>query len=309
LAAPSETAARKILARAARTVLRTFSSSFFVVTRFLPPQKRAQVEVIYAAVRYPDEIVDTFPLTAEEKLDRLDAWESWYEKALEARSVQESIGAGAPCFVASFAQVVRDCGIPPDYYRAFLAAMRHDVTPCFFRTLDDLIDSYIYGSAIVVGYFLAHVYGPHQSRDFGRALTASRNLGIALQLTNFLRDVNDDRKRSRLYLPLDLLDREGLGPHDPDDVTRTHRLKKVVDRLAAISEEYYHLAARDLDAFSADCRTAIKACIQVYRQLNEQITRTDRALEKRQSVPLIKKLRVLPASKYWRLPLAYLAGD
>jgi phytoene/squalene synthetase len=82
-----------------------------------------------------------------------------------------------------------------------------------------------------------------------------------------------------------------------------------MNRLAAIAEEYYQLSARDLDAFAADCRTAIKACIEVYRQLNDQITKSDQALEKRQSVSLIKKLKVLPASKYWRLPLAYLAGN
>jgi phytoene synthase len=309
LSAPSEAAARKTLVRAARTVLRSFSSSFFIVTRFLPPRKRGQVELIYAAVRYPDEVVDTFPLTTKEKLDRLNAWETWYDKALAARSVRESIAAGAPCFVAAFAQVVRDAGIPRDHYRAFLSAMRHDAAPRHFSTLDDLIDSYIYGSAVVVGYFLAHVYGPQRPGDFERALAASRNLGIALQLTNFLRDVSDDRQRRRLYLPLDLLRREGVRPHDAGNVTSRHPLKNVVDRLAKVSDEYYHLAARDLDAFSADCRSAIKACIEVYRQLNDQITRADRALAKRQSVPLMKKFKVLPASKYWRLPLAYLARE
>lgn len=72
LDAATDEAAWDIIIKRARTVLRTYSTSFFIVTRFLPPVKRAKVEAIYAAVRYPDEIVDTFPIEKEEQLRRLD---------------------------------------------------------------------------------------------------------------------------------------------------------------------------------------------------------------------------------------------
>src|SRR4051794_3882672 len=77
LAVPCE--ASRTVGREARAVLRAYSTSFFLVTRFLPARKRDKVEAIYAAVRYPDEIVDTFPLTADEKLARLNAWLASYE--------------------------------------------------------------------------------------------------------------------------------------------------------------------------------------------------------------------------------------
>ena len=69
--------------RPAREVLRSFSSSFFLVTRFSPAAKRPEVEMIYAAVRYPDEIVDSFPLPPAAKYGMLAKWGADYERALK----------------------------------------------------------------------------------------------------------------------------------------------------------------------------------------------------------------------------------
>src|SRR5581483_6063241 len=119
---------------------------------------------IYAAVRYPDEIVDTFRLPPGERDRLLDEWSDGYELGLDAGAIHEAL----------------NCGMPPEHYRAFIDAMRHDVRPRRFGTLDDLIDNYIYGSAIVVGYFLTYVYGAATPVDFERALGSARALGIAL---------------------------------------------------------------------------------------------------------------------------------
>ena len=306
----SDIKALSLISKQARHVLRSYSTSFFIVTRFLPPSKRAKVEAIYAAVRYPDEIVDTFEFSELESYKLLNHWKMHYEVALSVDSIRERLKLGVPCFVASFAQVVREAEIPPEHYLAFLAAMRHDVNPRQFLTLDDLIDSYIYGSAIVVGYFLAYVYGPatgnREGADFKRALKASRDLGIALQLTNFLRDVAEDQKRGRLYLPNDLLWEEGLYDPDAANPRQQPAFNRILKKLTNISEEYYAEAVANLDAFAPDCRTAIHACIEVYRQLNRQIETSPRGILHRESVPMRRKFRVLPTSKYWRLPLAYL---
>lgn len=306
LAANSEDEAWEILVRQARAVLRTYSTSFFIVTRFLPLAKRAQVEAIYAAVRYPDEIVDTFPLTPVRRAQLLDDWTASYDAALQANSLGESLAAGAPCFVAGFAEVVRRAAIPPEHYHAFLDAMRLDVWPRRFATLDDLIESYIYGSAIVVGYFLTYVYGAPTPRDFDRALRSARALGIALQLTNFLRDVAEDQRRGRVYLPQDMLCAAGIDELDATHPAQQVALNRVLQRLTTLTEEYYARALADLDAFNADSRVAIRACIDVYRQLNQRIARSPRGLLHRESVPLREKFKMLPPSKYWRLPLAYL---
>src|SRR5215510_10225130 len=306
LAAPSDLKAWEVLVKQARLVLRTYSDSFFIVTRFLPPGKRAQVEAIYAVVRYPDEIVDTFPIAQTRREELLDEWEAAYKAALRARSIRESLESGAPCFVAGFAEVVRKTGVPHEHYRAFLEAMRLDVWPRRFETLEDLIESYIYGSAIVVGYFLTYVYGSPTPRDFDRALRSARRLGVALQLTNFLRDVAEDQRRGRVYLPQDMLRREGVDEFDANDPDQRPAINRVLLRLTEITEEYYARSLAGVDTFSADSRVAIRACIDVYRQLNRRIAGSPRGILHRESVPMREKFRLLPLSKYWRLPLAYL---
>lgn len=306
LAARSDAAAWAIINRQARHVLRSFSTSFFIVTRFLPPLKRARVEAIYAAVRYPDEVVDTFPLQPAECDERLDRWSAAYETALGAASLREMLQRGAPVFIAAFCEVVKDCGVPAEHYRDFLAAMRHDIRPRRFETLDELIEQYIYGSAIVVGYFLTYVYGAATPDDFSRALHSARNLGIALQLTNFLRDAGEDQRRGRLYLPLEMLRAEGIDEADTNNSAQHAALGRVLQRMTLVADEYYARAGADLEAFSADCRVAIRACIDVYGQLNRRIAASRRGIGHRESVPAVEKFRALPASKYWVLPLAYL---
>ena len=92
--AGSEAEAWKIIVRQARVVLREYSTSFFIVTRFLPPEKRDKVEAIYAAVRYPDEIADTFPISAEERAARLDRQQprGRFPRVSGARAVRHVIG-------------------------------------------------------------------------------------------------------------------------------------------------------------------------------------------------------------------------
>jgi phytoene synthase len=306
LKARDERAAWRVVSREARAVMRAYTTSFFIVSRFLPATKRAEVEAVYAAVRYPDEIVDTFPLTAAERLHRLDEWARAYETALAAASLRDALRRGVPCHLAGFTEVVRARAIPPEHYRAFLAAMRRDVRPLPFATLDELIADYIYGSAVVVGYFLTHVYGAAMPQDFARAQASARALGIALQLTNFLRDVGEDQRRGRVYLPADVLRAEGIERLDVRDERQHPALARVLRRLAQTAADYYARAHADLDAFAPDCRLAIAACIRVYGQLNERIAASNAALGARASVPLREKFQVLPPSKYWRIPLAYL---
>ena len=305
LHAGSEDGAWRALTGQARRVMRAYTTSFFIVSRFLPKSKRAQVEAIYAAVRYPDEVVDTFPLADAERRNLLDRWQAGYETGLVSSSLEEALEKEVPCFLAAFTKVVRERGIPAEHYRAFLEAMRRDTNPRPFETLEDLIENYVYGSAVVVGFFLAHVYGSRTDAEFGRALESARSLGIALQLTNFLRDVAEDQRRGRVYLPQDMLREAGVEELTAVDGRQQHALSLVLRRLAHVAENYYASALADLDAFSPDCRPAIHACIKVYGRLNERIADNSRGPSHRESVPLKEKFEALPPSKYWRIPLAY----
>jgi len=306
LRAGTEEGAWRVLAREGRAVMRAYTTSFFIVSRFLPRRKREEVEAVYAAVRYPDEVVDTFPLDGGARLRLLEEWADYYEAGIGSPTLAEALRRGVPAHLAGFTRVVRERGVPAEHYRAFLAAMRLDVTPRPFASLAGLVDSYVYGSAVVVGYFLAHVYGSDGVRNFPRALRSARDLGVALQLTNFLRDVAEDQRRGRVYLPQDFLREEGIGRLDAEDGRQQEALARVVRRVAGIAGGLYESASRDLDAFAPDCRLAIHSCIRVYGRLNERIAASERGVRHRESVPLGEKFGALPPSKYWRIPLAYL---
>jgi len=307
LRCPDVRPARGAVAHLARKVMRRYTSSFHLVTRFLPGDKRRDVELIYANVRYPDEVVDTFPLSSDERLERLDRWGSAYERALVAASPRDAVEAGAPALLACFAELVRDHCIPPEHYRAFLAAMRADVAPRRYADMQALIDGYVYGSAVVVGYLLAHAFGPARPDTFGTAIEAARELGIGLQMTNFLRDVAEDLGRGRVYLPMDRLAEVGITEPDPANPDHRTALGCLVIRMARENDARYEAAQRGLPAFAPDVRSAVEACIRVYRLLNDRLAGSGGDIGERVQVPLRDKWRALPPSKVWVLPLAYLA--
>ena len=106
LAAGNDKDAWRRLTRAALRIMAQYSTSFYIVSRFLPPHKRERVEVIYASVRYPDEVVDTLDIPNEERLRRLDVWSENYEKALEIGNTRQAVAAGVTPILAAFAQAI-----------------------------------------------------------------------------------------------------------------------------------------------------------------------------------------------------------
>jgi len=303
--APSDSEAWNVIVSSSRLILRSFSSSFFLVTRFLPAAKRSEVEVIYASVRFPDEIVDTFTLNANEQLAMLGRWEEHYLESLNINGIRRRVAAGIPWILAGFSELVSEHRIPPEHYIAFLAAMRRDARPRPFPTLESLIDEYVYGSAVVVGYFLTYVYGHAQTASLNEALACARRLGIALQLTNFVRDVAEDYRHGRLYIPLSFLAEEGLNPQDIMSLEKRAGLLRAAQALAGQAEMDYEFARRNLSVFNPDCRPAIEACIEVYGKLNQRFLEGASPLEQRVSLSTLEKFRLLPSGKYWRIPLAY----
>ena len=300
---PDELSARRVAARFGRRVLRSYSSSFFVVTRFLPRVKRADVEMVYAAVRYPDEIVDTFDLSIGEKQRQLDEWLSAYERSLCMSGITSAVECGTPLAIAGFNDVVHRNQIPHAYYVDFIKAMCRDLSPSEFKNWNDLIDNYVYGSATVVGYFLAHIYGVADGRTLDESLLGARALAIALQLTNFARDVADDAARSRCYLPVDQMDGNGEPlAHGvlAGDASAIIESKLVFAKKAAV---WYERAAHYLTAFHPDSKVAIESCQLLYSTLNTRILQSDSPFS-RESLSFRSKLAVLPRSKYWRLPIA-----
>jgi phytoene synthase len=300
---PDEDLARRVTAQFGRRVLRSYSSSFFVVTRFLPRSKRADVEMVYAAVRYPDEIIDTFDLSIGEKQRLLDEWLTAYERSLCTNGIASAVENGIPVAIAGFADVMHRNQIPHDYYADFIKAMRRDLSLSKFKNWDDLIDNYVYGSATVVGYFLAHIYGVADGRSLVESLQSARSLAIALQLTNFARDVADDAARSRCYLPVDLTNEKGEPIANgvlAGDASAMVATKHLFAKQAAV---WYERSLHGINAFHPDSKVAIESCQRLYSTLNTKILQSESPFG-RESLTAWRKFAVLPRSKFWRLPAA-----
>ncbi len=165
--------------------------TYYFSTLFFPALLRRQVHALYGFVRYPDELVDN-PLPG---VDPASALAEYRAATLFAMETGES---DLPVLRA-FADMARQVGMTPDYPLAFLDAMAMDLTRTRYQTFDDLL-TYTYGSASVVGLMMCCLFGVTGEETLRHAY----DLGLAMQLTNFWRDIGEDyRLRGRIYLPLD----------------------------------------------------------------------------------------------------------
>lgn len=175
--------------------------TYFLATLLLPKSRRPFVHALYGFARYADEIVDNLlsPLSSTEKAVQLHTWSQKIRANLERGESDDPIGR-------ALIDTVQRFEIPHQYFEAFLKSMAMDISIREYNTFDHLME-YMYGSAAVIGLEMSYVLGA-SSTD---ALTAAKNLGVAFQLANFIRDVSEDLDRGRIYLPLDELSLHGVN--------------------------------------------------------------------------------------------------
>jgi phytoene synthase len=178
---------------ACSAITRTHGRTFYLASRFLPPARRQAIHAIYAYCRIADDIADRSP-DLESAARGLDEWEA-------------QIAHPTDPVALAFAAVRARYGIPVAPVHDLLAGVRMDLTPARYETWEDL-RRYCYHVAGTVGLMTAPVLGCQQAA----ALPHAVDLGVAMQLTNVLRDVGEDARQGRLYLPLQDLDRFGCDP-------------------------------------------------------------------------------------------------
>jgi phytoene synthase len=215
-----------------RRVQRSHSRTYYFSTRLFPPEVRPHVHALYAFMRYADEIVDNPGVTTlDEQLAALEAFEVQTLAAVAGEEVPNPV-------LRAYANTVRERGIAPENIAAFMKSMKMDTHVFRYPTYEDLA-VYTYGSAAVVGLMMCRVVGVVDERAGEHA----EALGVAMQLSNFLRDVGEDWARGRVYLPLEDLARfdyaeKDLGARVVDErfvellrfeIGRTRRLYAIAD--------------------------------------------------------------------------------
>lgn len=174
--------------------------NFPVASLFLPEEKRAYIQAVYAFSRAADDFADEGEMSANERLAQLDDWESKLNAAYDGE-------ADHPVFIA-LAETVRKNRLPREYLVNLLSAFRQDVTKNRYANMAELMD-YCTRSANPVGRIVLHIFG-HRDDEL---LRMSDSICTALQLTNFWQDMGIDQARDRLYLPAAEMERFGYSEH------------------------------------------------------------------------------------------------
>ena len=255
--------------------------TYYLATLLLPPVKRPFVHALYGFARYADEIVDDLAstLSEQEKADWLASWGSAFLADVERGWSDDPI-----CMAV--VDTVRRWEIPVAHFEAFLHSMTMDLTVTEYRTYDDLYE-YVYGSAAVIGLQMVPILEPTAPEAYDRA----KDLGVAFQLANFIRDVNEDLDRGRVYLPLDELEGFGVTRGDLEARVMTPSIRAAlveqVDRVRALEES----ARPGVDMLHPSSRDCIEAARVLYCGIVDEVERNDYdVFASRATVPLPRRL-------------------
>jgi phytoene synthase len=239
--------------------------TYYFATRFLPADRRHHVHALYGFARYADDLVDHLDLSwsPQRRREALEAWSGEFLTALDRGTTSD------PVLVAVL-NTVRELRIDHDDLRAFLASMAMDLTVTRYRTYDDLY-GYVYGSAAVIGSMMLPVLGPRHPRARDRAM----DLGVAFQLTNFLRDLGEDWERGRIYLPLEDLERFEVGEAEFAAGSITPGFRALLDFEVARTRALYRRAEEGWAMLEPRSQACIRIAHRLYGGILDAIEDVD----------------------------------
>jgi len=262
--------------------------TYYLATLLLPPAKRPYVHALYGFARYADEIVDDLAstLSDQEKADWLGRWGDAFLADLSRGHSEDPV-------CRSVVDTVLRWEIPREHFEAFLHSMRMDLTVTHYETYNDLYE-YVYGSAAVIGLQMVPILEPTSPEAYDRAL----DLGVAFQLANFIRDVNEDLDRGRIYLPLEELATHGVTREVLQRRVATPAVKEAIaDQIARVKflEDRSRPGIAMLSTASQPC---IEAARILYCGIVDEVAKQDYdVFAKRATVPLSRRLAV--AGRAW----------
>jgi 15-cis-phytoene synthase len=235
--------------------------TFRFATRFLPGHYRSATIRLYAFFRSLDDLVDESPddiHSVEEIRRELSDWEQWFKECCLGTPPRSDIGL-------PLSSVISEYRIPTGLFLDFLEGLKADLNPVTPSTRAD-VEQYSYQVASTVGISMAHVFGSTSPP----AVEAALKLGIAMQLTNILRDVGGDAARNRVYLPESLLHEHGLAVDDVYDQWRgkqgpDHRLVGVLKDMTAWADEHYSAGIDGIRLLPRDVQMPILVAARLYQ--------------------------------------------
>ncbi|GAA2252730.1 phytoene synthase [Streptomyces ruber] len=293
--------------RAAYTHCRTLNArhgrTYFLATRLLPVERRPAVHALYGFARWADDIVDSLTsATARQRATALERLGGDLETGLRTGRSTEPV-------VLALADTARRYGIDHRHFGDFMTSMHSDLEVTDYPTYEHL-RAYMHGSAAVIGLQMLPVLGTVVPRE--EAAPHAAALGVAFQLTNFLRDVGEDLDRGRVYLPADLLaahgaDRELLtwsrhtGRRDP-------RITRALRAAEELTRGVYREAVPGLAMLDPVARPCIRTAFVLYSGILDAIAEDGYSVVHRRAVVPRRRRATVAVDGLCRLTAARLAA-
>ena len=235
--------------------------TYFLATLLLPKAKRPFVHALYGFARYADEIVDDLAseLSIEEKAEALSIWGNGVLADLKKGTSDDHVGR-------ALIDTVKRFDIPHEHFEAFLHSMTMDLTVREYETYEDLLE-YVYGSAAVIGLEMVPILGPLHNDAF----EAAKRLGIAFQLANFIRDVDEDLDRGRVYLPIKELAQFGVTREMLEERVLTPEIVEALKFQIARVRQLQAEAAPGIAMLEASSRPCIEAASTLYCGIVDEV--------------------------------------
>ncbi|GGP54540.1 phytoene/squalene synthase family protein [Saccharothrix coeruleofusca] len=285
--------ALRLAYRRCRALNAQHGRTYYLATRLLRPEQRPAIHALYGFARWADDIVD-------ETGDGRDP----AQRAAELAAVDDRLtrglaeGRSDDPVVSALVDTTRRYDIDHQLFRDFMDSMRMDLTVTEYPTYADLA-RYVHGSAAVIGLQVLPVLGTSAPRE--EAAPRAAALGVAFQLTNFLRDVGEDLDRGRVYLPADELAAFGVDRPLLEWARRTGRtdprIRRALAHQVARTRAVYREAAPGVAMLAPRSRPCVATALRLYGGILDLIEEADYdVLSRRVVVSSGKRLAVaLPA--------------
>ncbi len=265
------------------------SKSFYFATRFFPRELARSAHAVYWFCRHTDDLVDECSSLKQGRRD-LEAWAREVECAFRGGSTSHPV-------LLTFLDAKQRHSIPSEYPLDLIEGMRMDLENTRYQDFAAL-RIFCYRVASVVGLMMSHVIGFE-----GDALRYAIELGIAMQLTNILRDIAEDLDRGRIYLPSEEMTRFGYSDQDLAKRVRNNAFRELMRFQVERARGFYAAAEPGIPLLSANGRFAVKVAAEVYRGILKQIERCDfDVFSQRAYVPAAQKYWIM--AKSMAIPIA-----
>lgn len=252
-------------------------SSFYYSFMFLPPEQRQAITALYAFCREVDDVVDECHDVSLAQI-KLEWW----------RQEVERIFTGTPTHPVGFAlqDVLKRFKLPQEQLLEIIDGMAMDLSQTRYLDFKGL-QLYCYRVASVVGLLSAEIFG-HEHRQ---TLKYAHDLGLALQLTNIIRDVGEDARRGRIYLPIEDLQRFGVPAKDILEARYSDAFRELMVFQAERAEHFYEQAFAQLPAGDRKAQRPGLVMAAIYRTLLREIAADGfQVLDRRISLTPVRKV-------------------